>query len=90
MKLREKKTLSETESALAAYPLSVCAIVVFSRFPFPLSSALLRERERRRESESPLSETAELVQPSHLTGPKTHSAAVSANQRGVLGRDYLE
>lgn len=67
-----KKILSETESALAAYLL--CA-AFFSLFFFSSSFSISSffcssESESERKRYSPLSETAELVQPGHLTGPK--------------------
>lgn len=50
---------------------AVCLLHFFFPFPFPFFILFLWGSEGGGGQEAPLSETAELVQPSHLTGPKT-------------------
>lgn len=73
----------------------ICCVLLFflslffspPRFPFPLSSVLLRARES---DIHPSLRRLSWYSPAIWRAQKSHCAAVSANQRGVLGRDYLE
>lgn len=69
MKQWEWRNSRETESVLEAYPLSVCSCFKKKKIIFHFLF-LLFLWERERERDAPLSEIAEVVQSSHLTGPK--------------------
>lgn len=70
--------------ALAAYPLCARSCLFFFHFPFPLSSF-----HSEREKFTPLW-NCRVGTAQSSDRPKTHGAAVSANQKGALGRDYLD